>query len=94
MDDTTLARLGQLSRIRLEVDERLPLLQDLSTILKFVDEIKSISTDKIEPLAHPLDSVQALREDVADDDIERDVYQKFAAKTIDGFYVVPRVVDP
>lgn len=94
MDDATLARLGQLSRILLDEQERPALLADLRTILQFVDEIKSISTDEIEPLAHPLDTVQALREDSAVHDIERDDYQQAAEKTKDGFYVVPRVVDP
>ena len=94
MDDATLARLGQLSRILLEDEERPALLQDLRTILRFVDEIKSIPTDDVEPLAHPLDTAQAMRDDSANEDIERDEYQQIAAQTLDGFYVVPRVIDP
>lgn len=93
VDDATLARLGQLSRILLEEDGRPALLEDLRTILQFVDEIKSIPTDTVEPLAHPLDTAQALREDNAVQDIDRDDYQILAAKTMDGFYVVPKVVD-
>lgn len=94
MDDATLARLGQLSRILLDDEERPALLDDLRTILRFVDQIKSIPTDDVEPLAHPLDTVQALRDDSANEAIERDEYQRIAAQTVDGFYVVPRVIDP
>lgn len=93
MDEETLARLGQLSRILLEEAERPALLQDLRNILQFVDEIKSVATEDVEPLAHPLDTVQALRDDSADDDIDRDEYQGIAAQTEDGFYIVPRVID-
>ncbi len=94
MDDATLARLGHLSRILLKDGERSALLQDLRTILRFVDEIKSVPTEDVEPLAHPLDTVQALRDDSAIADIERDKYQQVASQTLDGFYVVPKVIDP
>ena len=93
MDDATLTRLGQLSRILLKDLERHALLQDLRTILQFVDEIKSVPTDDVQPLAHPLETNQALRVDSAIDDIARDDYQLVAAKTLDGFYVVPKVID-
>lgn len=93
MDDATLARLGQLSRILLKDVERPTLLQDLRTILQFVDEITSVPTDDVEPLAHPLETNQVLRDDSAIDDIARDDYQLVAAKTLDGFYVVPKVID-
>lgn len=94
MDDATLARLGHLSRILMQDEERAALLQDLRTILRFVDEIKSVQTEGVEPLAHPLDTVQSLRTDSAIDDIEREKYQQIASKTVDGFYVVPKVIDP
>lgn len=94
MDDATLARLGYLSRILLQEEERSALLQDLRTILHFVDEIKSVPTEDVEPLAHPLDTVQAIRDDSAISDIERDEYQQIASQTMDGFYVVPKVIDP
>ncbi|MXW54438.1 MAG: Asp-tRNA(Asn)/Glu-tRNA(Gln) amidotransferase subunit GatC [Gammaproteobacteria bacterium] len=93
MDDATLARLGHLSRILLKDEEQAALLQDLRTILRFVDEIKSVPTKDVEPLAHPLDTVQALRNDSVIDDIERDKYQQVASQTVDGFYVVPKVID-
>lgn len=94
MDDATLARLGHLSRILMQDEERAALLQDLRTILRFVDEIKSVQTEGVEPLAHPLDTVQTLRTDSVIDDIEREKYQQIASKTADGFYVVPKVIDP
>lgn len=94
MDDATLSRLGYLSRILLEDDERSLLAQDLRRILLFIDTIKSTATDDIEPLAHPLDTVQALRDDSAIGAIERDDYQQIAKHTMEGFYIVPRVIDP
>ena len=44
-------------------------------------------------MAHPLDMSQRLRADEITEDNERDRYQENAEQSIDGLYVVPRVVE-
>jgi aspartyl-tRNA(Asn)/glutamyl-tRNA(Gln) amidotransferase subunit C len=55
--------------------------------------MNTIDTSKIEPMSHPLDEANNLREDIAIHEIKRDDYQKSAPQTEDGFYLTPKVIE-
>jgi len=55
--------------------------------------MRSIPTDDVEPLAHPLDAVQRLRTDEITETVDRELFQAAAPATADGLYLVPRVLD-
>ena len=90
----TIRKLCRLSNLHLDEKEHQELVNDLQMILGFVDIIHSVDTDNVQPLAHPLEMVQVLREDTPAEAIERDVYQELSKGTQDGFYLVPRVIEP
>lgn len=94
MNEETLVRLCKLSGLRLTDADSVELLQDLLTIKGFVDNIHRIPTENVEPLAHPLDMEQVLRDDIPEQGIDRDRYQQLASDALDGFYLVPRVIEP
>ena len=93
MDSETLAKLMRLSALELDVDARARLGVDLRRIVALIDEMQSVDTDGVEPLAHPLDAVQPLRPDRADPNVDRATLQQGAPATRDGLYLVPRVVE-
>ena len=66
---------------------------DLGRIIELIDQMQEIDTTHIEPLRHPVDLPQNLRKDIADLDIETEIFQDIAPKTEDGFYLVPRVIE-
>jgi aspartyl-tRNA(Asn)/glutamyl-tRNA(Gln) amidotransferase subunit C len=80
---------------RLEVaDADLPDYQDkLGKIIEFIDELGEAETDAIVPMAHPLAMSQRLRPDEVTESNQRDRYQQNTDTTINGLYVVPRVVE-
>ena len=47
----------------------------------------------MDPMAHPLDFSQPLREDISTDNINREKNQNDSSKTKDGYYIVPRILD-
>jgi aspartyl-tRNA(Asn)/glutamyl-tRNA(Gln) amidotransferase subunit C len=65
----------------------------LGKIIDFIDALAKADTDAIVPMAHPLDMSQRLRADEVTEVNQRDRYQQNAEVTIDGLYVVPRVVE-
>jgi aspartyl-tRNA(Asn)/glutamyl-tRNA(Gln) amidotransferase subunit C len=44
-------------------------------------------------MAHPLDMIQRLREDVVTEQVDRELYQQNAPQVEAGLYLVPKVVE-
>ena len=67
--------------------------EKLSKIIDFVDQLQTISTDDIEPMAHPLNQSQRLRMDEVTETSDRENIQKNAQQIEKGMYLVPKVID-
>src|SRR5438105_1090715 len=62
LDDTR--KVARLARLALSEADLAKMQQQLSAILDYVDQLKSLSTDGVEPLAHPLPLANVFRADV------------------------------
>jgi len=65
----------------------------LTDILAFVEQLNSVDTTGVEPLAHPLDATQRLRPDEVTETNNRENFQKVAPETESGLYLVPQVIE-
>lgn len=92
MDTQTIEKLLMLSQIQLEEADRDALAKELDKILAFIEDMQSIDTENILPLAHPVDIDQPMREDKAVLEINRTVFQDVAPNVQDGYYIVPKVI--
>ena len=52
-----------------------------------------LDTSKINPLTHPIDNTQNLREDIEKKDIEREKLQELSKEKDSGFYLTPKVIE-
>ncbi len=80
---------------RLAIDESLipDYVRNLSDILSFVEQMNTVDTSGVAPMAHPLEAVQRLRPDVVTEVDQRDLFQSIAPATENGLYLVPRVIE-
>ncbi|MDZ5603378.1 Asp-tRNA(Asn)/Glu-tRNA(Gln) amidotransferase subunit GatC [Pseudomonas sp. RP23018S] len=86
-------KIAHLARLGLDEAE-LPRITDaLNSILGLVDQMQSVDTDGIEPLAHPLEASQRLRPDQVTEQNQRERYQAIAPATENGLYLVPKVIE-
>lgn len=85
--------LSLLSRMDIDKNEIKDVEEKLSKIIDFVDQLQTISTDDIEPMAHPLNQSQRLRMDEVTETNDRENIQKNAQQIEKGMYLVPRVID-
>ena len=85
--------LADLARIGLEDAEAVRLQSELNGIFAMVDEMLAVDTSGIEPMAHPQESAQPLREDRVTEPDRRAEYQAVAPATEDGLYLVPQVIE-
>ena len=65
----------------------------LNQVLDLIDELQSVNTDGVEPLAHPLDATQTLRADDVTRFDRRDELLSNAPESAEGQFLVPRVVE-
>jgi aspartyl-tRNA(Asn)/glutamyl-tRNA(Gln) amidotransferase subunit C len=85
--------IATLARLKLQDDEIADVVEKLSSIVDFVDQLQAAPTDDVEPMAHPLNMSQRLRADEITESDQRDQVQKNAPSVEDGYYLVPRVIE-
>ena len=59
----------------------------------FVEQMEQVDVTGVEPMAHPQDMVQSLREDVVTEGDQRERFQSIAPATANGLYLVPKVIE-
>jgi len=85
--------IADLARIEVGEADAERLRRELNGILAMVDEMLAVDTRGIEPMAHPQDASQRLREDVVTETDQHASYQATAPQVEDDLYLVPRVIE-
>ena len=90
---TDVENIAHLARLHLTEAEKEEAAGSMSNILELIDQMQSVDTDNVIPLAHPLDSVQRLREDKVTETNQRDEFQKIAPEIDKGLFLVPKLIE-
>ncbi len=85
--------IAQLARLQLAEDQFDDVVAKLSDIIDFVDQLQQAPTEDVVPMSHPLNQTQRLRLDIVTESNERDTFQRNAPAVLDGFYIVPKVIE-
>ena len=92
-DKKSLLKLGKLARISISEDKLNNLSKDLNSILEFVDQLKEINTDQVDPTSNSLNQKLEVRDDKVDTkNSAEDVLENAPEKEMD-FFVVPKVIE-
>lgn len=86
-------RIAHLARLQIAPAEVEGFRESLSEILEFTEQMSGVDTGAVEPMAHPLDLVQPLRDDVVTEDDQRARFQALAPQVEAGLYLVPKVIE-
>ncbi|MGH8596925.1 MAG: Asp-tRNA(Asn)/Glu-tRNA(Gln) amidotransferase subunit GatC [Gammaproteobacteria bacterium] len=93
LDEAQVRIVARLARIQIADTEIPALLQQLSRILEFVEQMNAVDTTTVEPLAHPLELSARARADVVVETDQRESLQRSAPVVRDGYYLLPRVIE-
>ena len=93
MDNATVKKIAHLARLQINEDQIEHYAKDMTNILGLVDQLQKANTDDVEPMAHPLDLTQRLRDDAVTETDHRDEYLKLAPAKEAGLYLVPQVIE-
>lgn len=90
IDVHKVARLGALAVDESEVSA---LGERLTAIVGLFDQLAAIDVAGVEPMAHPLEQVQRLREDAVSEADIHEYVQRIAPQVEAGLYLVPKVIE-
>ena len=93
LDKSELEKIAHLSRLHITKAESEEVMLRITDILALIDEMQSINTNDVAPLAHPLDLLQRLRTDEITERDYRDELQSLAPEAQEGLYLVPKVIE-
>ena len=93
IDNETVKKVAKLAKIRITLADEEKLIYELNNILKWVDELKQINTDNVEPMLSVFNESMFLREDKSSDSFSNKLILKNAPKDREGFFIVPKVVE-
>jgi aspartyl-tRNA(Asn)/glutamyl-tRNA(Gln) amidotransferase subunit C len=93
LDRTDVDKIAHLARLQIEEQDTPEYAQNLSNILDLVDQMQSVDTTDVLPMAHPLDAVQRLRSDAVTEENQRENLQSVAPAVENGLFQVPKVIE-
>ena len=86
-------RVAWLARIEITDAEAAAAQGHLNDIFKLIEQMRSVDTAGVAPMAHGQDVVQRLREDRVTESDQHLLYQSIAPQVEDGLYLVPKVIE-
>ena len=93
VDAQTVRRIAHLARIGVEESEIPHLQGELNAMLAFVEQLKEVDVEGVEPMTSVTPMAMKKRADVVDDGDIADDIVKNAPETQDHFFLVPKVVE-
>lgn len=92
-----IGRIAHLARLELSTNESERMLTQLNGFFDIVEKMRAVDTSGIEPLAHPVATIQEialrLREDIASEPNQREANQMSAPAVERGLFLVPKVIE-
>ena len=92
-DIQTIRKLAHLARLEFSEEKEQEVLQDLNKILNWVDKLRELDTENIEPLTHMTAEMNVMREDVAQNTITHEEALLNAPKKDSDYFRVPKVLE-
>ena len=86
-------KIAHLARLEVAEADVPDYVRNLANIFDLVAQMDSVDTSNVEPMAHPLEMAQRLRDDVVAETDQRDHFQQIAPQTENGLYLVPKVIE-
>ena len=93
IDKDTVKHISKLARISLDEKKINNLSKDLSSIMKFIEKLNELNTDKTSPLTSIINASLRTREDEVKDGKIRDQILKNSPEKNEEFFVVPKVIE-
>lgn len=92
VNDLLIENLAKLSHLSFDEQEKKEIRADLQEMISFIEKLKELNTEGVEPLIHMSTNINILREDVVSGSVSREEGLKNAPDTDGIFFKVPKVI--
>ena len=93
LNEADVIKVAHLARLTI-TPEKIPCyMKELNKILDLSRQMENVNTSDIEPMAHPFNAKQILRNDKVTQTNQRDLFQALAPAVDAGLYLVPKVIE-
>jgi len=86
-------KIAHLARLGINDADVPDYVRNLSDILDLVEQMSTVNTRGVTPMAHPLDAKQRLRADEVTETNQREQLQANAPQMEAGLFLVPQVIE-
>jgi aspartyl-tRNA(Asn)/glutamyl-tRNA(Gln) amidotransferase subunit C len=93
LDKETLDKIAHLARLEINERDRDKMLADMNNMVAFVEKLKEVDTNGVEPLTSMTHEVNAMRDDVVKELLTKEEALKLAPKHDADFFRVPKVLE-
>ena len=93
VDETIVARVAHLARLKLAAGEAGALAGELNNIFGWIDQLQAVDTDGIEPMNSVMAITRPWREDIVNDGDVAEAVLANAPDAAHGFFSVPKVIE-
>lgn len=91
--DETIEYVGILAKLELNEAEREAAKKDMARMLDYIDKLKELDTDHVEPMSHVFPLQNVFREDEVTNGDESEKILSNAPEEQDNMFVVPKTFD-
>ncbi|WP_347157945.1 Asp-tRNA(Asn)/Glu-tRNA(Gln) amidotransferase subunit GatC [Pontibacter chitinilyticus] len=92
-DIQTIRKIAHLARLEFNEEKEQEMLQDLNKILNWVDKLRELDTEQVQPLTHMSEEVNVLRDDVARNSVSHEEALLNAPRKDSDYFRVPKVLE-
>lgn len=92
-NEKTIKNIAHLARLRFPEEQETKFMQDINSILNWVEELKEVDVSQVEPLVSVSPRENAIRPDVVTVGGLQAELMANAPESSHGFYVVPKMVE-
>jgi aspartyl-tRNA(Asn)/glutamyl-tRNA(Gln) amidotransferase subunit C len=85
--------IAKLAHLEFDESELEGFTFQFNEILSYFEKLNELNTDNVEPLLHPIEKKNVLREDIVKASIDREEALKNAPDRTDEFFKVPKVIN-
>jgi aspartyl-tRNA(Asn)/glutamyl-tRNA(Gln) amidotransferase subunit C len=93
IDRAMLDKIAHLSRLEIDEKDAEKTMQDMTAIVEWVEQLKEVDTEGVEPLTTMSFEVNILRDDVGKEHLSHERALLNAPKKDDQYFRVPKVLD-
>jgi aspartyl-tRNA(Asn)/glutamyl-tRNA(Gln) amidotransferase subunit C len=92
IDRAMLDKIAHLSRLEFDEKDAEAMMKDMSAIVTWVEKLKEVNTEGIEPLTTMSHEINALRDDLVKPSLDHEKALSSAPKKDADFFRVPKVL--